>query len=191
MKFNKLFKNFGKKQDEKTLEGYLIDAICEYENADYKEAAKHFKLITQAFPDHPLAFLFLARSYIELKLYENAIDALFCHLNVDPTSVEALIYLGLTYYECGEMEQATERYQQALSLRNESVLVRENLAITRLATGELNVALDDLVALHEERPDDLNIVELLVLTLGKLGKWEAAKQYVNKLKNNGLAVDLE
>lgn len=189
--FKNIFKGFGHKKESRSLEDYLVDAIDSFENGDYEDAAKNFMLIAKAYPEHPMAHIFLARAYIELTQYENAINALFAHLKVNPNSVEALIYLGLTYYECGEIEQTQERYEQALELRKDYQMVRENLAITHVASGELTEALEELVNLHQECPDDPNILELLVLTLGKLGKWEAAKRYVNKMNNTGLALELE
>ncbi len=158
-----------------------MDAIDAYETGDFESAARWFAVITDSYPEHPLAYLLLGRSLIELKDYECALEALFDHLKVVPDSVEALIYIGMTYYECGELERAQERYEQALRLRRESILVRENMAITHISAGNFDNALDQLVALHEERPDDAEITELLIVTLGRLGRWEAAKHYVRKL----------
>jgi len=189
--FKNIFKGFGhKKAENRSLEVFLVDAIDMFENGNFDEAIKNFSLIAKAFPEHPIVHIFLARAYIEMNQYEEAINSLFEHLKIVPNSVEALIYLGLTYYECGEIEQAQERYEQALELRKDYQMVRENLAITHVASGELTEALDELVNLHQESPNDLNILELLVLTLGKLGKWEAAKRYVNKMNNTNFALDI-
>jgi len=182
-----MFKLFKKKSDQRGIEHYLVDAIESFESGRFSEAAHHFEAIATVVPEHPIANLMLGRSLIELGSYEKAINALFRHLKVVPDSVEALIYLGLTYYECGEHEQAVERYEQALQLREKSVLIRENLAITRMSAGELDIAIDELVALHEDKPEDPSITELLVLALGRLGRWEAAKHYVYRLKDLDLS----
>jgi Flp pilus assembly protein TadD len=179
--FKNLFKKKRGRQDKITIEDFLSDAIDHFENGNFGEAADHFNLIAQSYPEHPLANLMLGRAYIELKKYGDAIEALFRHLKIDPNSVEALINLGLIYYECGDLDRAKERFEQALDLRKISIMVRENLAITKVASGELEYALDNLVSLHEEKPDDQNITELLVLTLGKLGRWETAMRYAAKL----------
>ncbi len=179
------------KEKAKSVEQYLVDAIYLFESRKFKEAARQFRVITRAFPDHSLAHLMLGRCLIELEDYEGATDALFRHLKIVPQSVEGLIYLGLTYYECGKLDSAVERFEQAMELKKDSVLVRENLAITRMASGKLDQALDELVALHEERPNDPSLVELIVLTLGRLGRWEAAKQYVHEMKKADLAATLE
>ena len=147
--FNNLFKRKRGKQDEKTLENYLFDAIDHFENGNFWEAANQFSLIAQTYPEHPLANLMLGRAFIHQKKYSDAIDALFKHLKSAPNSLEAIINLGLAYYECGELGLALERFDQALKLNANSILVRENLAITKLASGELNSALDLLVALHD------------------------------------------
>ncbi|MCX6646805.1 MAG: tetratricopeptide repeat protein [bacterium] len=188
--FNNLFKRKKSKQDEKTLENYLLDAIDHFESGNFLEAADQFTLIAQSYPSHPLANLMLGRAYIHEKKYDHAIDAFFEHLKSAPNSLEALINLGLAYYECGELGLALERFEQALKLHSNSIMVRENIAITKLASGELNSALDILVSLHEENPDDMTIIELLILTYGKLGKWDTAKRYIAKMKNSGLALGL-
>ena len=187
-----IFKSIGRKPPEKkSVENYLVDAIDAFERRRYREAARHFRIITKAFPDHPLAYLMLARALIEQKEFELATDSLFNHLKIVPESIEALIYLGLTYYECGQHGNAVERFEQAMQLKQDSVMVRENLAITRLAAGDLDSALDDLIGLHQERPGDHGVVELIVLTLGRLGRWEAAKHYVHKMTEADLALGFE
>jgi Flp pilus assembly protein TadD len=188
--FNNFFKRKRGKHDKKALENFLFDAIEHFESGDYLEAADHFTLIAQSYPGHPLANLMLGRAFIHEKKYDHAIDAFFKHLKSAPNSLEALINLGLAYYECGELGMALERFEQALKLHSNSIMVRENIAITKLASGELNSALDLLVALHEESPDDTAIIELLVLTLGKLGKWEVAKGYVSLMKDSKVTMNL-
>jgi len=188
-----MFNLFKKKPEQKPkqkyrgIEDYLLDAFEAFEAGNFWEAAQQFEAISLVEANHPFANLMIGRSLIELGEYEKAINALFNQLKIDPNSVEALIYLGLTYYECGEFEQAMERYEQAFQIRRTSLLVRENMAIARMTAGELDKALDDLVALHEEKPEDPGITELLVLALGKLGKWEAAKRYVYRLKDVDLS----
>jgi len=191
--WKKIFGRRSKKLNEpgsRSLEYYLVDAIFAFENEEYKLAAKQFGLIAEAFPEHPLANLMLGRSLLELGEYEHALSALFNHINVVPGSVEGLIYLGIAYYECGEMERAEERFEQALQLRSESIMVMENLAITHISAGNLEEALNELVGLHEQARNDPGIVELIVLTLGKLGRWEAAAQYVHEMNKPGAPVSI-
>jgi tetratricopeptide (TPR) repeat protein len=169
------------KQDKRNIENFLIDAIEAFENGNLPDAVERFNLIIKAYPDHPLAHLMVARCYIEGKKFEKAIDALYGHLKVVPNSVEAMVYLGLAYYECGELALAQSRFEEAMKLKQNSTLARENLVITKISAGHLDEALNELIALHDEQPQDQNVVELLVLTLGRLGKWEAAKQYIHHM----------
>jgi tetratricopeptide (TPR) repeat protein len=174
-----------KKQLEKReIENFLVDAIESFETHDYENAIRRFQLITKAYPDHSIGYLFLGRAFLERKQYERGIEALYEHLKVVPESVEAMIYLGLAYYECHEYDLAQHRFEEALKLRTSSLLAQENLVITKITAGRLDDALDDLTILQKEHPGDKLFVELLVLTLGRLGKWEAAKQLVADMEKS-------
>jgi Flp pilus assembly protein TadD len=178
-----LFKQKGPRKgrnDRKDVEHFLIDAIESFENRDYVEAIKRFQLIAKLYPDHPIAHLILGRAYIELKDFPRAIVALYDHLEVVPDSAEAMIYLGLAYFECNELGLAQARFEEAMKLKVNSVLARENLVITKISAGRLEEAMADLLQLRKERPGDQSLVELVVLALGKMGKWEAAKQYLQQ-----------
>ena len=166
----------------RNLEMELVDAICSFENRDFPEAAERFGNILGADPEHPIAHLMLGRSLIEMSEYEYAIEAFERHLEIMPDSVEALIYLGLACYELGRHEDAVEFFERAHELKRDSIMARENLAIAHLAAGDLSDAIAELINLHIENPKDRNLIELIVLALGKKGKWETAKQYSELLK---------
>ncbi len=170
------------KTEPKALESYLMDAIDAFENRDFITALKLFTVLTSAYPDHALGNLLLGRTYIELKRYEDGINYLFKHLKIQPKSIEALIYMGLTYYECGELDQAEERFKEALAIKDNNKLVLENLALTQFAAGKLEDAAADLIKLHNEDPDNQDVSQMLVLVLGRMGKWELAKGYADNLE---------
>ena len=99
-----------------------MDAIESFESGNLKDAIDRFEIITKGYSDHPLAHLMLARCYIERKQYEKAIGSLYSHLKVVPNSVEAMVYLGLAYYECGELTLAQARFEEAMKLKQNSIL---------------------------------------------------------------------
>ncbi|HEX9745523.1 MAG TPA: tetratricopeptide repeat protein [bacterium] len=155
---------------------YLFDAISDFEDGKYEEAVTAFTTFTAVVPNHPLAHLLLARAYMALGKHEKAVNALFDHLRyVDDRSLEANVYLGVAYYELGRKDMARQRFEQAIMKKEDNLLVRENLALTRLETGKYEEALDDLLELKTILPEDQAINALLVKALGKLGKWETAQ----------------
>lgn len=160
-------------------EALLIDAIAAFENGDFETAADIFIRIANSNQDHPLAHLLLARSFIRLGDTELAVEALRNHLEVDPESVEGFIYLGLALFDLEQTDGAEEAFEEAIKLKNNSVLARENLAIAKIQGGDLNEALDELLVLHEANPSDNTLSELVILTLGKLGRWDSAKRYAS------------
>ncbi len=171
-------------------EEYLVEAIIAFENGQYSEAAELLIQIANAQPEHLLAHLLLARTLIQLNQHDQAVHALLNHLDIDPESAEAHIYLGLVYYDLNEIEQAEEAFEKATHLKRDSVLARENLAIARIQAGELREALDTLFVLHDENREDRIINELIVLALGKLGHWDAAKRFA-KSHNTSMRITIE
>jgi Flp pilus assembly protein TadD len=164
-------------------ENYFMDAIGAFEEGKFADAAPRFELLARLVPDHPLALLMLGRSLIELHEFERAVTALHGHLNIDPNSVEARIYLGLAYTECGKQDLAQEKFEEALSIKTNSLLAMENLIIMKISSGKLEEALAELMKLKTEYPRDGNIIELIILALGRQGAWNAAKQYIHSLED--------
>jgi tetratricopeptide (TPR) repeat protein len=170
-------KNKNQRDNNQSIEHFLVDAIEAFEQGDFRKAIDRFELIVEAYPDHSLAYVLMGRAYIEEKKYEKAIEALYEHLKIVPHSVEAMIYLGIAYYEYHELNLAQSRFEEAMKLRSGSLLAKENLVITKISANHLDDALDDLIEIHKDHPNDKSISELLILTLGRLGHWNAAKQY--------------
>ncbi len=189
----KILKNTKKGVDteEKDSALLLVDGFVAFESGRYEDAAELFHAIIETEENHPIAWLMLGRSLIELKQYPEAIEALARHMDIAPTSVEGLIHLGLAYYDMDEHEDAIECFEEATRLKKDSILARENLAIAHIETGDLDDAIEELIALHEEDPTDREIVELIILTFGKLGKWEVAKQYSAKMGSASSGRELE
>jgi len=150
------------------------EAIGEFERGDYVSARDHFALLLNAIPNHPLANLLLARTYMKLEDYTQAVNILLNQLEFWPESIEAIILLGMVHYETGHPELAEDRFKEALDLKKDSVLVHENLAITYIHEDRYEEAKEELIKLLEERPDDHEILELLVLVYGKLGDLDSA-----------------
>jgi Flp pilus assembly protein TadD len=168
----------------------LVDAFDHFENGRLEEAAEGFGHILGADTEHPIAHLMFGRVLVEMKEYEFALKALQRHLELVPDCVEALIYMGLACYELERFDGAVEFFERAHELKKDSVMATENLAIAQMAINDLSDALDELLELHEEEPLDTEIIELIVLTLGKQGQWDAAKQWTQIMKQaSGSTVD--
>lgn len=160
----------------------LVEAIDLFENGQFRDAAEGFGHILGADHEHPIAHLMFGRALIEMEEYEFALKALERHLQLVPDCVEALIYMGLACYELKRYDGAIDYFEKAHELKKDSVMATENLAIAQIAINDLSDALDELIELHEENPKDTEIIELIVLTLGKQGAWEDAKQWTEMMK---------
>ena len=163
----------------------LFDAIAAFEDGNYAEAESMFSNMIRSDKKHPLAYIMVARTLILQKKNAQALDYLFHHLNyVDSKSIEALTYMGLVYYELEDTKSALKFFELAYTYREENLLIKENLAIANLELGKLDEALEFLSDLYDEFPQDRVIGELLVNTLGRLGKWEPAGNIIHALKND-------
>lgn len=185
-----IWNNANRQSSNRGIEHFLADSIDLFERGHFQAASKRFSEIIEIYPDHPLAHLMLGRSYVELKQFDKAIESFKNHLKIVPNSVEAMIYLGLAFYECDELALAQEKFEDALRIRSTSLLAKENLIITKIYSNNLNEALTDLLELHASYSQDRYIIELIILTLGRLGKWEAAKQYINHSLHSSRTVAL-
>ena len=79
----------------------------------------------------------------------------------DPTKVEAIHGLGLIAHLKGDLLEARNHYQQAVSLNREWSPVQQSLALLDMAEGDLKAAQRRLVQILEKSPHDLNARRLL------------------------------
>ncbi|MBA7596642.1 hypothetical protein ES703_03626 [subsurface metagenome] len=79
----------------------------------------------------------------------------------DPTKVEAVYGLGLIAHLKGDLLEARNRYQQAVSLKREWSPVQQSLALLDMAEGDLKAAQHRLVQILEKDPHDLDARRLL------------------------------
>ncbi len=79
----------------------------------------------------------------------------------DPTKVEAVYGLGLIAHLKGDLLEARNRYQQAVSLNREWFPVQQSLALLDMAEGDLKAAQRWLVQILEKDSHDLNARRLL------------------------------
>lgn len=156
----------------------MFEAMADFEDGNFSDAVYRLHDICRKSPDHPLANIMLARALLHFDQYPRAIETLERHLAfVNEKSPEALLYLGVAYFDLGDIQKSIQYFEKAWENGAGSRLIRENLALGKFRIGRLADALDDLMALYELDPDDRAISLMILKILGKLGKWESARIY--------------
>ncbi len=93
-------------------------------------------------------------------------------LREDPTKVEAIHSLGLIAHLSGNLREARNYYQRAVSLNRAWKPVQQSLALLDLADGDLQNAVLRLTQLVEQDPHDLDARRLLGQTLIEAERFE-------------------
>src|SRR5690606_15801090 len=85
-----------------------------YQQQDFSEAEKHFKIVLQGQPDNQVAKFHLAGCFYGLKKYSSAIIILEELLDAGQKSAEIMRLYSKCLLEDGAIKQAMEAYQEAL-----------------------------------------------------------------------------
>lgn len=101
----------------------------------------------------------LARTYMELERYEEALEQFEVLLEGDPYSSSVLESAGYAAVQVGENEKAFEYYSQYLELNPANVAVRARLAYDIAQAGDYEGAMELLRVGLDQNPDDVDLHE--------------------------------
>jgi Flp pilus assembly protein TadD/TolB-like protein len=137
---------------------YYVKALLT-DDQDFKiklltTALKEFNKV-KPYDKYPQALLELGKTQCQSKQFAEAISSLSQILTGAPHEAEARFYLGVAYYETGDLNNAIAAFQKLLSLTSTAVAYT-NLAAAELKLGRLANALPHFsmaVSIEDENPD--------------------------------------
>ena len=95
---------------------------------------------------------------------------------------DVFMLLGDAYHQLGEYDKCYEAYDSALVYNSDNVTLKNNYAyFLSLNDERLDYALEMSLAAIKARPEDTNYMDTYAWILFKLGRYEEARAYVEKM----------
>ena len=104
--------------------------LLEVKSGNIEKALGFFKAATEALPDYAEAWINLALSYDNQKMYQEALAAFQTGIQLDPANAVAYYNCGLTLGKLGLFQDAADFFRKALELNPGLVQAKEKLELT-------------------------------------------------------------
>jgi tetratricopeptide (TPR) repeat protein len=117
--------------------------------------------------------------------YRDAMVELRRVLGVDPKNAYAYHYLGVAFFEVGELEAARDAYAACLTLAPAYLGARIALCHVLRILGDLRGALREGMAALSQAPGDADALYALGLAYHARGDWVAARKYFEAFLDAG------
>lgn len=119
-------------------------AKMEDEFNDYDDAFENYKRAIEENPEDPANYFARGKSYLEHKMYKQAINDFSASISRDSLFLDAYKYRGISYYEKKEYRRAILDFSAALDLysADKNIMLRRAKAL--LAIGDTSNACSDL-----------------------------------------------
>lgn len=122
---------------------YLIGAI-HYQKTEFEQAEYYLQSVVAASPTHLMARKLLASTYLKLGQAPRAID-LFKEIDTDSSDdAQLLSLLGVAHIQAGDPELGERLLEKSVELAPDMASMRAQLAIGKLASGNVGDAVDQL-----------------------------------------------
>ncbi len=163
--------------DRLKLERRLISA----QGGDLSKESELWSLIKENDPDSVQILEVLIQEYVRTGRFDVAMRGFELLLERQPDDIEALLGRAWVWEQRFEYANAVADYRRAVQLEPENDQARLRLAQTLVITGPASEALVHFERLHQEQPDDPDLLLGLARCRRQLGQAEAAKQLLASL----------
>ena len=136
-----------------------IIAMCSYQQEDYGTTIKDLQDVLQKNPNDAEATYTMARSYLELEEYVQAVPWYQKAVQLDPTKNVWMYELGLLYYNNDDFKDAVIFIDKAVATGYRKTNdVNENLGFACIYTGDFDRGERLLLDLLSKRPGDKDLI---------------------------------
>lgn len=144
----------------------------------------------ELFPTMPSFYLFNGVAHLQKKNYETAIESLEAGVDlvVENFGQLAQFYasLGDAHHAMGNFEESDEAYESSLSVEENNAYVLNNYSYYLSERGEeLEKALEMAQKANKLQPDESTFQDTYAWVFYKLGRYEEAREWLEKALNNG------
>jgi len=144
------------------------------------EARRHLNLVVSIYPDIEGIHRVLGMLYIREENYKRAAEYLEKAL-IEEETFDVVNNLGTAYIGNEEYDKAEKHLQRALELRPESPTCHKNLAVLFKSMKRKKQAVYHFEKYLDLRPEDLETMQTYALYLTKVGHWQQAAEFLDKL----------
>ena len=146
---------------EATIDMVSQIAFCgmEYNSSNWDGALNYCGRAVELAPESNEARSALARTYLELEQYEDALTQFNLLLEADPFNINALESAGYVASQVGDTDAARDYYARYLELNPDNVAIRMRVAYDLAQTGDDVGAMGLLEAGIEQDPDNVDLHE--------------------------------
>ncbi|HJV26849.1 MAG TPA: XrtA/PEP-CTERM system TPR-repeat protein PrsT [Aromatoleum sp.] len=137
-------------------------------------ALEHFNAVLAGIPNHQGARLALARSELALGDAEHALETLQPLLDGKSQDPEVLRLAGQIYVASGNMEAASRRFAELVTIQPGDAQARTQLGVTKMLASKGDSGIADLEAASKLESDDGEAETALILTYMGRGETERA-----------------
>lgn len=142
-----------------------------------RRALPHLQRLMRLQPGRPEPMVLLARAYMGMEMYEQALTILERATRLAPTYAPAQALLGVLLDIRGEHEKAEAAHLRAIALRPNNAAYRNNLGFSRYLQGRYTGALEALRASLELDPSRRRVHNNLGFVYGQLGRVGEAREH--------------
>ncbi|MFQ5957732.1 MAG: XrtA/PEP-CTERM system TPR-repeat protein PrsT [Alphaproteobacteria bacterium] len=160
---------------------FLLGAV-NYAQNEPEQAEANLTRYLERVPDHPAARKLLGATLIRKNDAEKAIKVLLPVLELVPGDPQTLALLGSAYMQNRQYAESTAYFEKAAAAAPETAAIRTQLALSRMAVGEAEVALEDLESAFGLDPDATQAGILLALAQLRNRNFDAVLAAVAELE---------
>ncbi|MCZ2222301.1 MAG: DUF2989 domain-containing protein [Chitinophagales bacterium] len=156
-----------------------------YEEEDYGKARKYLTAQFTLTPKHKETILVLGRVYIEMSMYNDAIDMYKKYIASTPDDYELLYEIGLLYSVQDNDREAVKYFELAAAKgMKQDIAFLQNLG-TAYLSFDIEKGVEVLNKVLEKKPGDIEIITQIAHAYYKAGKYDAAYNlFMNMYEND-------
>jgi len=155
----------------------FLDGLKHFQNQEFQDAEHSFLKSLELLPGRVSTLNNLAATQIKLKKFDEAEKNLQQVINVDETSIDLWLNLGIICLEKGQLTQAISYFERCINLDPYHVLGWKLIAQSHDQNREFNKAISCFKKILEFNPNDLDALISIGAILNDLQEYDASIQY--------------
>lgn len=160
----------------------LESAVADFNEKNYEDVIAHCRTALEQEPRSAQANYLCGRALMELDRHAEAAPYLRAATDADPGFAEAHADLALVMLKAGDYHAAERLCRQAVLIQPKAPRYRLHLAEILESTGRDREALDELLIAQEYAPEQLDVLQTLIIKMDQLGMYAEALRVAERAR---------